>query len=425
MKGTRQIAVTWVITVAFLLYCCAVSQKEGRINDSFPGVSISGTSIQKPYDEIAKIIEKESYYSLSDESKEKLERCFSSYAKKDIPIRELQGKLKENFILARCFPQDKAAEYYSPKGYRLFLIDMGGVYGGIGIRTVAGPKGAIIKAFIPGSPAEKGGTLQVDDEIRAVGEYGKPLRSMAGESNDQIALHIRGPIGTKVTLNIWRGGREFGNVTLTRSRIDTRLVDYRIYNNDIGYLRIYSFEGDLVDNRVSPILKEFRAKGVNRIIIDLRNNLGGSVKEAVKLIGLFIREKDKSFLTLHLKEGSDTPKKEFISANRGEYADWKGIILVNKNSASASEIVAGALQIEGFKLFGERTYGKGSAQSITQLSNEGGFKVTIALYNFANGETPEGVGLRPDMEISNQSIPMNIVRDAQLDAAINYLQNVN
>ncbi len=83
------------------------------------------------------------------------------------------------------------------------------------------------------------------------------------------------------------------------------------------------------------------------------------------------------------------------------------------------------MQIEGFKLFGERTYGKGSAQSITQLSNEGGFKVTIALYNFANGETPEGVGLRPDMEISNQSIPMNIVRDAQLDAAINYLQNVN
>lgn len=126
-----------------------------------------------------------------------------------------------------------------------------------------------------------------------------------------------------------------------------------------------------MDNRVSPILKELRAKGVDRIIIDLRNNLGGSVKEAIKLIELFIKEKDKSFLTLHLKEGNDMPKKEFISADRGEYADWKGIILVNKNSASASEIVAGALQIEGFKLFGERTYGKGSAQSITQLSNEG------------------------------------------------------
>lgn len=137
------------------------------------------------------------------------------------------------------------------------------------------------------------------------------------------------------------------------------------------------------------------------------------------------KEKDKSFLTLHLKEGNDMPKKEFISADRGEYADWKGIILVNKNSASASEIVAGALQIEGFKLFGERTYGKGSAQSITRLSNEGGFKLTIALYNFADGKTPEGVGLRPDMEISNQSVSMNLVRDTQLDAAINYLQNVN
>jgi carboxyl-terminal processing protease len=423
MKRARQIAVIGFIIVTFLLHSCASPQK-GRVSDSSLNVPVARVSIQKSYDEIVKIIEEESYYSLSDESKEKLEQCFSDYAKKNIPVRELQGELKENFILARCFPQDKGAQYYSPKGYKLFLVDMDGMYGGIGVRTVAGPKGVIIKAFIPDSPAEKDGTLQIDDEIRAVGEYGRPLRSVIGESNDQIVLHIRGPVGTKVILNIWRNGREFGDVTLTRSKIDVRLVDYKIYNN-IGYLRIYSFEGKLIDDKVLPILRELKSRGVDRIILDLRNNLGGRVNDAVKLIELFIREKNKPFLTLDYKEGNDKSKKEFISTHRGEYADWKGTILVNKNSASASEIVAGALQIEGFKLFGERTYGKGSAQGVTQLSNGGGFKLTIALYNFSNGKSPEGVGLTPDREISNQPVPMNMVKDVQLDAALRYLQSVN
>ncbi|MER3446096.1 MAG: hypothetical protein C4291_04325 [Candidatus Dadabacteria bacterium] len=418
----RRIAVIWVIVFTFLMDSCVTPQKEGRITDLLLGVSVSGASTVKPYDEITRIIEEESYYSLSNKSKEKLENCFTNYAKKGIPVEELQGRLKENFILARCFPQDRSAEYYSPEGYRLFLADIGGMYGGVGIRMITGSNGAIIKAFIPGSPAEKDGTLRIDDEIRAVGEYGKPLRSVIGESSNQITLRIRGPVGTRVTLNIWRSGQELGNVTLTRSNIDIRLVDHKIYNNKIGYLRIYSFEGDLVDDRISPILKEFRAKGVDRVILDLRNNLGGSVKEAAKLIGLFIKEKNKPFLTLHLKEGNDN-RKEFISNGRGEYADWEGVVLVNKNSASASEIVAGALQLEGFRLFGERTYGKGSAQSVNQLSNGGGFKLTIAIYYFANGKSPEGVGLTPDVEINNQSTPM--FQDAQLDAAIHYLQGLD
>ncbi len=420
----RQMVMIWVIVFTFLMDSCVTPQKEVRITDLLPGVSVSGASIVRPYDEITRIIEKESYYNLDVESKEKLENCFANYAKKDIPVEELQGKLKENFILARCFPQDRSAEYYSPEGYRLFLVNIDGMYGGVGIRMITSSKGAIIKAFIPGSPAEKDGTLRIDDEIRAVGEYGKPLRSVVGESSDQIALRIRGPVGTKVTLNIWRGGQEFGNVTLIRSKIDIRLVDHKTYDNNIGYLRIYSFEGNLVDDRISPILKEFRARGVDRIILDLRNNLGGSVKEAAKLIGLFIKEKNKPFLSLHLKEGKDSLK-EFISTGRGEYADWRGVVLVNKNSASASEIVAGALQLEGFRLIGERTYGKGSAQSVTQLSNGGGFKLTIAIYYFANGRSPEGVGLTPDVEINNQSTPMAMAQDAQLDAAIHYLQGLD
>jgi carboxyl-terminal processing protease len=164
---------------------------------------------------------------------------------------------------------------------------------------------------------------------------------------------------------------------------------------------------------------------VNRIILDLRDNLGGRVGDAVKLIGFFIKKKNKLFLTLDYKEGNDRSKKEFISTHRGEYADWKGAILVNKNSASASEIVAGALQLEGFKLFGERTYGKGSAQSVTQLNNGGGFKLTIAIYSFSNGKSPNGIGLMPDMEISNQPTPMKMVQDPQLDAALHYLQSVD
>src|ERR1700739_307361 len=160
MKRARVIAVIWFIIFTFILHGCGAPQK-GGVSDSFFNFPVDRVSVQKSYNEIVKIIEEESFYRLSNETKEKLEQCFSDYSKQDIPVGELQGKLKENFILALCFPQDKAAEYYSPEGYKLFLVDMDGMYGGIGIRTVAGPKGAIIKAFIPGSPAEKDGTLQI------------------------------------------------------------------------------------------------------------------------------------------------------------------------------------------------------------------------------------------------------------------------
>jgi carboxyl-terminal processing protease len=271
-----------------------------------------------------------------------------------------------------------------------------------------------ITATIPGYPAEKAG-LQIGDQIIAVDG-----QDMTGINPDLVRMtKVMGPAGTDVKLTIKRTGvTDPIQITITRAHIVIPSVSSKMLDNKVGYIQITGF----IETTASDFhtqLGQLMAQNPVGIILDLRNNGGGYLDAGVAVAsefidhGVIVSEKDTN--------GTITPNN---AAPGGLATTIPLVVLVNGNTASASEIVSGAIQDDGRgKLVGELTYGKGSVQNYFSLSDGGLARITIAKWLTPSGRTIDGIGLTPDVVIPLTQADVTAGKDPQLDAAVQLLLN--
>jgi carboxyl-terminal processing protease len=311
---------------------------------------------------------------------------------------------------------DPHSTYMTPQEYTDATSQLAGSYAGIGAYVDTSSKLLTITKPIPGAPAEKAG-LQAGDQIIAVD--GTDVTSLDPETVRQKVL---GAEGSTVKLTIQRPGQTAPfDVQITRATIVVPSVTSKMLANNIAYIQISTF-GDTTANDLHKQLSALMAQNPKGLILDLRDNGGGYLDTAISVASEFI----PSGVIVSEKSGTGTLTP--YNATPGGLATNKSlpmIVLVNAYSASASEIVSGALQDTGrAKLLGVTTYGKGSVQNWVPLSNnQGAVRVTIARWLTPNGRTIDKKGLTPDIVVPMTADDIKANRDPQLDAAVKQLTN--
>lgn len=286
---------------------------------------------------------------------------------------------------------DRYTYYMPPEEYEKRWEAITASFGGVGLYLGNEDDDIIIVTPIPDTPAERAG-LKSGDRIIAID--GTSTEGML--LTEEAVPMMRGEPGTDVVLTIKRGVGETAevfDVKLTRAIIEVPSIDWGIIEDDIGYLRIYQFANHTTEEVVRAI-SDLSSKGIKGIVLDLRYNPGGFLQAAYEIANLFISKGP----ILHVVD-REQERVPFI-ARPGQTVDYPLVVLVNGGSASAAEILAGALQDTGrARLVGTQTYGKGVVQHIVPLRNGAALSVTIAEYLTAGGRHINGVGLSPDVEI--------------------------
>ena len=312
---------------------------------------------------------------------------------------------------------DPYTTYYTKKEMKTIMEETNGNFVGIGVyMTKDLEKNAIlIIKPIENSPAEKAGILP-GDLITKVDDV-----EYTGDKLEEASNKIRGEEGTKVKLEIYRNG-ETKTFELTRTKVVVSHVTTKVLNNDIGYIAISDFEGECA-SEFETKYKQLEKQGIKKLIIDIRNNGGGIVDEALKIANMLV---DKDSTLLITKDKSD--KEEITKATEKPIINMPTVVLVNGYSASASEILAGALKDNGkATLVGTKTYGKGIIQELHQLSDGSGLKITVSEYYTPNHNAIHKIGITPDVEIDlsedvKQQTTIQEKYDNQLQKAIEILK---
>lgn len=270
-----------------------------------------------------------------------------------------------------------------------------GNYEGIGVSFSQVSAGALVINVFDYSPAQEAG-LQVGDIIMEVDSV-----SLEGATTDEIRDLVRGEPGTEVKLTILRNNEQMP-FTVTRGALSTA-VEYEVREHDnikYGFIEITTF-GNRTAIEVEEALQEFEEQRVTNIVLDLRGNGGGYLTAAIGILELFFDEG----AVLYQMQQKNGPAEKITAKSSNKYTFINGYVLVNGSTASASEMVAGAMQEElGYQLIGQQTFGKGSAQTQTTLSDGSVLKYTYAQWMTPNGNAIEGVGLTPDIEVKNHDI---------------------
>ncbi len=312
---------------------------------------------------------------------------------------------------------DPHSTYMTPQEYTDATSQLAGSYAGIGAYVDTSGKLLTITKPLPGSPAEKAG-LQAGDQIIAVNGT-----DVTGLDPETVRQKVLGPEGSTVKLTIQRPGQTAPfDVQITRAIIVVPSVTSKMLANNIAYIQISTF-GDTTAKDLHQQLGALMAQNPKGLILDLRDNGGGYLDTAITVASEFIPS------GVIVSEKSGTGALTPYNATPGGLATNKSlpmIVLVNAYSASASEIVAGALQDTGrAKLLGVTTYGKGSVQNWVPLSNnQGAVRVTIARWLTPNGRTIDKKGLTPDIVVQMTADDVKANRDPQLDAAVKQLTNL-
>jgi len=287
---------------------------------------------------------------------------------------------------------DPYTAFFSPNENQRFKDDISGEFDGIGVEITASDGVPTVVSPISDSPAEKAGIKAKD----IIAEVDGTKTSEIGL--DETINRIRGEAGTTVTLKIIReGSADPLEIKVVRAKISVASVSYDVKTSNgkkIGYLKIRQF-GDDTEKLVSEAADKFNDEKAAGIIVDLRNNPGGYLETSVEVASHFI---DGGVIVSEIEKSGE--KREFKTSGTANLKDQKLILLVNEGSASASEIVAGAVKDrDRGTLIGKKTYGKGSVQILENLSDGSGIKITIAKWYTPNGSQIDGVGIEPDMTV--------------------------
>lgn len=310
---------------------------------------------------------------------------------------------------------DPYTVFLPPEDAAAFEEDISGNFSGVGMEV--GMREGIITVIapLPDTPAENAGLIPGDKIVRIDGT------STEGMTVDTAIGMIRGEKGTEVVLSILReGAEEFLEVPITRDTITIPTIDTR-RDGDIFIIELYSFNA-LAEAEMQNALREYVRSGADKIILDLRGNPGGYLQSAVA-IGSYFLPAGKVIVREHF--GDNEEERAYRSAGKtlGRYAPKDMVVLVNGGSASASEILAGALQEHDVAtIIGSETFGKGSVQELVPVNGDASLKVTIARWLTPDGVSISEGGLTPDMEIERTVEQFRAGEDPQLDAALELLK---
>ena len=309
---------------------------------------------------------------------------------------------------------DRFSAYFDPEAYKEFEEATDGAFEGVGMNVAEVARGLRVLTVFDDSPAQRGG-IAPGDVITAVDG-----KSIAGKTSEQATTLIKGPSGTKVTLTVQKGEREPREVALQRARVDVPSVEAEMRERDgkkIAHVRLAGFTSG-AHGEVRKAVDDLLDKGAEGVVLDLRNNGGGLLNEAVLVSSIFIDDG-----TIVSTDGRARPKRVFEATGDAIDAKIPVVVLVNRESASASEIVTGALQDrDRAEVVGTRTFGKGVFQEVRRLSNGGALDITVGEYftpsgrNLGGGGVKQGAGIDPDVKAEDD--PETTKRDEALDVAV-------
>ena len=304
--------------------------------------------------------------------------------------------------------KDPYTRFVAPKQLKDEEIELEGKYGGLGMYVGDRDGQILVISPMEDSPAERAGLkpkdhiVKVDDEV------------VIGWTSDKVVQKLRGEPNTKVTVWVRREGEdELLSFEITREIIKLKSVRYEMMSDDIGYLKLTQFKHSTSEEARSA-LRDLIGRGMKALVLDLRNNGGGLLDASVKIVSMFVR----SGMVVETKGRSERANERY-NVDKSQYlTNAPMVVLINGGSASASEIVAGALNDRGrAKLIGEKSFGKGSVQTLFPLTDGSGVYVTIARYYTPSGKVIDHVGLSPDIEVKGEP-DRDKAKDEQLQRAI-------
>ena len=310
---------------------------------------------------------------------------------------------------------DPYSAYMTPESFEGMQTETSGKFGGLGIEV--GMEAGVVKVISPidNTPASKAG-LKAGDYIVKINNI-----QVQGKSLMEAVELMRGPVGSSIEITVRRRGVKKALIfNITREVIQVQSVKSELIDNNIGYIRLTSFNENSSEQIKEKINKLNKNKDLKGYILDLRNNPGGLLSQAIKISDFFLENGE--IVSTRSRQASENRK---WFAKKGDLTNGKTlIILINYGSASASEIVAGALKDHKRAIIlGENSYGKGSVQSIIPLKNRGAIRLTIAKYYLPSGKSISEVGVTPDIEVAEGSddFKFNSETDNQLNFAIKLL----
>ena len=310
---------------------------------------------------------------------------------------------------------DPYSAYMTPESFSNMQTETSGEFGGLGIEV--GMEAGVVKVISPidNTPASKAG-LKAGDYIVKVNE-----EQVQGKSLIEAVDLMRGPVGSSIEITVRRRGIKKALIfNITREIIEVQSVNSKLIDNSIGYIRLTSFNDNSSQQIKKKIEKLKKNKNLKGYILDLRNNPGGLLSQAIKISDFFLENGE----IVSTKSRKISENRKWF-AREGDIIEGKPlIILINYGSASASEIVAGALKDHKRAIIlGESSYGKGSVQSIIPLKNRGAIRLTIAKYYLPSGKSISEVGVTPDIEIAEtaENFKFNSDTDNQLNFALKLL----
>lgn len=316
--------------------------------------------------------------------------------------------------------EDPYTRFMEPKAYKEMRIRLRGQYSGIGIYIGIKENHLTAISIIPGTPAEKSG-LKAKDWITEI--EGKNTKDM---SLEEAVSHIRGEKGTKVKLMIVRGAaKEPKQYNVLRDNIVIKSTEFKMVTPQIAYIKFNSFEKQNAPQEVNKAIWEARKKNARGLIFDVRNNGGGLLDNAVTIGSMFI--KSGAIVQTVDRDGARD-----VRYSTGNVIWWQPmVVLINEGSASASEILAGALQDHKIAtLVGTKSFGKASVQSVRNLQDNSAVLLTIAKYQTPNGRDISKVGIQPDVLVEIPTKEAEAIatgetdeKDVQLDRAIELIKN--
>ena len=326
-----------------------------------------------------------------------------------------QSKSMDSAINGLLQSLDPYSAYMSPESFDNMQTTTSGEFGGLGIEV--GMEAGVVKVISPidDTPASKAG-LKAGDYIVKINDL-----QVQGKSLMEAVDLMRGPVGSSIKITVRRRGQKKALIfNITREVIEVQSVKFELLDNNVGYIRLTSFNENSSQQVKEKIEKFNKNKNLIGFVLDLRNNPGGLLSQAIKISDFFLENGE----IVSTKSRQISENRRWF-AKKGDLTNGKTlIILINYGSASASEIVAGALKDHKRGIIlGENSYGKGSVQSIIPLKNSGAIRLTIAKYYLPSGKSISKVGVTPDIEIveNPDGFKINTETDNQLNFALRLL----
>ncbi len=320
-----------------------------------------------------------------------------SIVKKDYVEEKTYKQLIYGAINGMLSSLDPHSSFLPPESYKEMQVETKGEFGGLGIVITIKDGILTVVSPIEDTPAYKAGIKAGDKILKINGESTRDLTLM------EAVKKLRGKPGTKVTISIFRPGfKKLKDITITRAIIKIKSVKKRMYENNIAYIRITQFQ-ERTATELKKALRDLSKKygKIKGLVLDLRNNPGGLLSQAVAVSDVFL----KKGLIVYTKGRVENSNFKFYAHNDGTEGDYPMVVLVNAGTASASEIVSGALQDHKRAIIvGTQTFGKGSVQTIIPMSDGSAIRLTTAKYYTPSGRSIQAEGITPDIIVPQRKL---------------------